>query len=78
MDVRRPLGLSGRECFAEQTGLLPTGIGNAAADAYRTLRSVQHKARLDEASLEVDPASLKAERQAIRALWAAVFADGSL
>ncbi len=61
---------------AEQTGLLPTGIGNAAADAYRTLRRVQHKARLDEASLEVDPASLQAERQAIRALWSAVFDDG--
>ena len=58
---------------AEQTGLLPAGVGNAAADAYRTLRSVQHKARLDEASLEVDPASLQAERQAIRTLWSAVF-----
>ena len=60
---------------AEQTGLLPTGIGNAAADAYRTLRRVQHKARLDEASLEVDPASLQAERHAIRALWSTVFDD---
>src|SRR5690606_32236705 len=58
---------------AEKTGLLPPGIGNAAADAYRTLRRVQHKARLDEASLEVDPVSLEGERQAIRALWSAVF-----
>lgn len=60
---------------AEQTGLLPPGVGNAAADAYRQLRSVQHKARLDEASLEVDPATLERERQAVLALWAAVFGD---
>ena len=39
---------------AEKTGLLPAGVGNAAAVAYRQLRSVQHKARLDEASLEVE------------------------
>ncbi|MDD2712310.1 MAG: bifunctional [glutamate--ammonia ligase]-adenylyl-L-tyrosine phosphorylase/[glutamate--ammonia-ligase] adenylyltransferase [Simplicispira sp.] len=58
---------------AEQTGLLPPGVGNAAADAYRQLRSVQHKARLDEASLEVDPATLERERQAVLALWNAVF-----
>ena len=60
---------------AEETGLLPAGVGNAAAAAYRQLRSVQHKARLDEASLEVDPASLDTERQAVLALWAAVFGD---
>ena len=59
---------------AEQTGLLPPGVGNAAASAYRKLRSVQHQARLDEASLEVDPATLDSERSAIRALWLAVFA----
>lgn len=58
---------------AEQAGLLPPGIGHAAAAAYRKLRSVQHKARLDEASLEVAPASLQAERQAIQALWSTVF-----
>ncbi|NMM77194.1 bifunctional [glutamate--ammonia ligase]-adenylyl-L-tyrosine phosphorylase/[glutamate--ammonia-ligase] adenylyltransferase [Acidovorax sp. SRB_24] len=63
---------------AEQTGLLPAGVGNAAADAYRRLRSVQHKARLDEASLEVDPATLLAERGAVLALWAAVFGAGAV
>ncbi len=63
---------------AEQTGLLPAGVGNAAADAYRRLRSVQHKARLDEASLEVDPATLQAERGAVLALWAAVFGAGAV
>ncbi len=58
---------------AEETGLLPAGVGNAAAAAYRQLRSVQHKARLDEASLEVDPATVAPERSAVLALWAAVF-----
>ena len=60
---------------AEETGLLPVGVGNAAAAAYRQLRSVQHKARLDEESLEVDPASLEEERRAVLALWNAVFGD---
>ncbi|WP_027994810.1 bifunctional [glutamate--ammonia ligase]-adenylyl-L-tyrosine phosphorylase/[glutamate--ammonia-ligase] adenylyltransferase [Simplicispira psychrophila] len=58
---------------AEETGLLPAGVGNAAAAAYRQLRSVQHKARLDEASLEVEPATLEPERRAVLALWTAVF-----
>ena len=62
---------------AEKTGLLPPGVGNAAADAYRQLRSVQHKARLDEASLEVDRAPLEGERQAVLALWAAVFGSAA-
>lgn len=58
---------------AETAGLLPPGVGNAAADAYRELRRVQHKARLDEASLQVGPDQLQPERQAVLALWAAVF-----
>ena len=61
---------------AEEAGLLPAGVGSAAAAAYRQLRSVQHKARLDEASLEVEPATLAPERSAVLALWAAVFGDG--
>lgn len=58
---------------AESAGLLPAGVGHGAADAYRELRRLQHKARLDEASLQLDPAPLQAERDAILALWAAVF-----
>ena len=58
---------------ADVTSLLPPEVGSAAAIAYRTLRRVQHTARLNEASLEVDPASLEAERHAILALWQAVF-----
>ena len=59
---------------AEQAGLLPPGVGQAAADAYRELRRVQHRARLDEEPTHVDPASMARERGAILDLWNAVFA----
>lgn len=59
---------------AEKAGLLPPGVGHAAADAYRTLRRVQHQARLNEQPTHVAPETLAAERQAVLALWAAVFA----
>lgn len=58
---------------AEQLGLLPAGIGHASADAYRTLRQVQHHARLNEESTQLDATTLVGERQAILALWQAVF-----
>lgn len=58
---------------AEQAGLLPAGLGRAAADAYRELRRVQHRARLNEEPTQVEPATLRAEREAVLALWRAVF-----
>ena len=58
---------------ADVTSLLSDGVGSRAAQAYRTLRRVQHTARLNEASLEVEPQSLEAERRAILDLWHAVF-----
>jgi len=58
---------------AEACGLLPAGVGAAAADAYRELRRAQHKARLDEQPTQVDPAPLRAQRDAVLALWRAVF-----
>jgi glutamate-ammonia-ligase adenylyltransferase len=58
---------------AERAGLLPPGVGYHAADAYRTLRRVQHQARLNEESTQVSLASVQTERAAIQALWAAVF-----
>lgn len=58
---------------AEAAGMLPPGVGQAGADAYRTLRRVQHRARLDEQPTQVEPATLDAERRAILALWQAVF-----
>jgi len=61
---------------AEAAGLLPAGVGTGAANAYRELRRVQHKARLDEQSTALDAeaaAPLAAHREAVLALWRAVF-----
>lgn len=60
---------------AEAAGLLPAGMGQAAADAYRTLRRHQHQARLDEQPTQLPPEVLQGERDAILALWQAVFAS---
>ena len=58
---------------AEAAGLLPAGLGQAAASAYRELRRVQHQARLNEEPTQVTPPTLQPERDAILALWHAVF-----
>ena len=58
---------------AEADRLLPPGVGGAAAKAYRVLRGVQHRARLNEAPTQVAPGELAVERAAITALWQAVF-----
>ena len=58
---------------AEDAGLLPAGVGRAAADAYRTLRQVQHRARLNEEPTRVPDSELAAEQGAVLALWHAVF-----
>ncbi len=62
---------------AQALGLLPEGMGHAAASAYRTMRQVQHKARLDEAPIHVQPEQLLAESDAILALWHYVFNPSS-
>ena len=59
---------------AERAGLLPPGAGDAAAQAYRTLRQWQHRARLDEAPAHAPTAPADAETvattaAAIRAVW---------
>ena len=58
---------------AEAAGLLPAGVGQAAADAYRELRRIQHRARLNEAPTQVALPELQAERDAVLALWNTVF-----
>ena len=58
---------------AEACGLLPSGVGEAAAKAYRELRRIQHKARLNEEPTHVPQGALHAERQAVLELWRAVF-----
>ena len=50
--------------------------GVNAANAYRELRRVQHKARLNEQSTALDAeaaAPLQPHRDAVLALWQAVF-----
>ncbi|MEY2659940.1 MAG: hypothetical protein RLZZ123_1112, partial [Pseudomonadota bacterium] len=56
----------------EEAGLLPTGVGVAAANAYRDLRRAQHQARLDEKPTQFPSAQWAAQAQAITALWRAV------
>jgi glutamate-ammonia-ligase adenylyltransferase len=58
---------------AETCGLLPPGVGEGAAKAYRELRKAQHHARLNEAPTQVVPPLLDAERTAVLRLWSAVF-----
>jgi [glutamine synthetase] adenylyltransferase / [glutamine synthetase]-adenylyl-L-tyrosine phosphorylase len=61
---------------AEAAGLLPAGLGQAAADAYRELRRAQHRARLDEAATQFEAdtaAALQPHAEAVRSLWRAVF-----
>ena len=58
---------------AESVGLLPAGVGEAAAQAYRQLRHVQHMARLDEATTQLPESELQIERQAMSKLWEHVF-----
>jgi [glutamine synthetase] adenylyltransferase / [glutamine synthetase]-adenylyl-L-tyrosine phosphorylase len=58
---------------AENVSLLPKGVGEKAADAYRELRSAQHLARLDEQTPQMAPGALQNEKSAVKALWEAVF-----
>jgi glutamate-ammonia-ligase adenylyltransferase len=59
---------------AEVVGLLPIGVGQAAANAYREMRKVQHRARLNEEPTDVALATLAVERDAVLALWLGVMA----
>lgn len=58
---------------AEAAGLLPAGIGQAAATAYRELRRIQHQSRLDEGNGCVSASLIAPHRAAISSLWHTVF-----
>ncbi|TMH32164.1 MAG: bifunctional [glutamate--ammonia ligase]-adenylyl-L-tyrosine phosphorylase/[glutamate--ammonia-ligase] adenylyltransferase [Betaproteobacteria bacterium] len=58
---------------AEDCKLLPSGVGSAAADAYRELRRAQHRARLDEQPTQLAADAMALQRDAVTALWRAVF-----
>ncbi|EGI75671.1 bifunctional [glutamate--ammonia ligase]-adenylyl-L-tyrosine phosphorylase/[glutamate--ammonia-ligase] adenylyltransferase [Hylemonella gracilis] len=72
-ELRRNSGNIALLRAAEASGLLPTHVGAAAADAYRELRRIQHQARLDEVTPQVPLTQVQVERAAVLALWAAVF-----
>ena len=58
---------------AQACGLLPDPVGENAAQAYRALRQIQHRARLNEEPTQVPADQVDAERAAGSALWATVF-----
>jgi glutamate-ammonia-ligase adenylyltransferase len=58
---------------AQACGLLPGDVGDKAAQAYRALRQIQHRARLNEEPTQLDTAKVTTERDAGLALWTAVF-----
>jgi glutamate-ammonia-ligase adenylyltransferase len=58
---------------AQACGLLPSPVGQDAAQAYRALRQIQHRARLNEEPTQVDALQVQTERSAGLALWKAVF-----
>ena len=58
---------------AEACGLLPAAVGMAAADAYRSLRHIQHQARLNEEPTQRAAETLAAERAAGLTLWQHLF-----
>jgi glutamate-ammonia-ligase adenylyltransferase len=62
---------------AEAAGLLPPGVGHAAAGAYRALRHVQHRARLNEEPTQVAAGELQTQHDAVLALWHSVFPQGT-
>ena len=59
---------------AGELGLLDNDVANAAADAYLALRARAHRGALnDEEKVKLGPGELRAERDAVLALWKAVF-----
>lgn len=63
---------------AEALGLLPMGVGRNAAAAYRHWRRAQHAARLNPGHANQSHAALVDARDAILALWQAVFGSDRL
>ena len=61
---------------AEQAGLLSSGVGHAAGDAYRLLRQLQHRARLDEIPTHVDPQTVTTAAAAIQTMWTQAMGSG--
>jgi glutamate-ammonia-ligase adenylyltransferase len=62
--------------MAGELSLIPAPVAQAAADAYRDYRRLQHQVRLTGATqARVDPEAQAQQRAAVRALWTAVFGE---
>ncbi len=72
-DLRANVGNIALLQRAQVCGLLPGHVGDNAALAYRTLRQIQHRARLNEEATQLALDQVQFERDAGLALWAAVF-----
>lgn len=61
--------------MAADLGLIPPNLAQAARDAYRELRRLQHHLRLNAAKARMSPDAVQPKIDAVRALWQAVFED---
>ena len=68
-ELRPNLGNTKLLRIAEAAGLLPEGMGEAASMAYRELRILQHRARLEETTTQIDKTRVQAAAAVVRTLW---------
>ncbi|MFN4148007.1 MAG: bifunctional [glutamate--ammonia ligase]-adenylyl-L-tyrosine phosphorylase/[glutamate--ammonia-ligase] adenylyltransferase [Rhodocyclaceae bacterium] len=61
--------------IAADCGLIPDDLAEAARDAYREYRRLQHQRRLNDLDSRVEAAPLAARIAAVRALWQLVFGE---
>ena len=59
--------------IAADLSLIPADLANAARDAYREFRHLQHGLRLNFAQATVSPDEIASQMSAVRALWRVVF-----
>ncbi|MCB1960327.1 MAG: bifunctional [glutamate--ammonia ligase]-adenylyl-L-tyrosine phosphorylase/[glutamate--ammonia-ligase] adenylyltransferase [Rhodocyclaceae bacterium] len=61
--------------IAGELGLIPADLATDAGNAYREFRRRQHRQRLNDLSLQVDPDTVADLRAPVQALWKHVFGD---
>jgi glutamate-ammonia-ligase adenylyltransferase len=54
---------------AQDLGLIPAPLGEEAAQAYRHLRQLQHRARLDDSPAQVEIQQVATEQAAGSKVW---------
>jgi glutamate-ammonia-ligase adenylyltransferase len=74
VDLVRNLGNIALLQMAGGMRLIDMALAREVADAYRTLRALQHRQRLNGAErARVEPAEIETHVAAVRRLWRAVF-----